>query len=359
MRTDRTSRSAFTLIELLVVIAIIAILIGLLLPAVQKVREAAARMKCSNNLKQLSLAMHNYHDANGNLPPSCIKKALQDPNSGGMGSAQQINNSPWPDTTAALHWSYLLLPYIEQDNVYKSVPYAPPPAPPTWQSGQYLALLQTKLSMMRCPSSTDSETYNDNSRGVAIPNRVAASYAVVVSNNIDNNNHNDDGGLGSPSKYFGFYTLRPGNNTRTINGVSVTAPRLNGPFAQNLGLTLTSITDGTSNTAALGERYRYNNGAGSEGNAGHGGWGTWAIGSPHAQNGHNAFSGSTWVPFNIVIPNPASDTRHLIGFTSRHSGGLNMAFLDGSVRFLRDSTADAVRFAIGSPAGGEVFNIDG
>jgi prepilin-type N-terminal cleavage/methylation domain-containing protein/prepilin-type processing-associated H-X9-DG protein len=359
MRLDRKQARGFTLIELLVVIAIIAILIGLLLPAVQKVREAAARMTCSNNLKQLTLAMHAYESANGFLPPSCIKKALQDPNSGGAGSAQQINNSPWPDTTAALHWSYLILPYVEQDNVYKLVPFAPPPVPATWQSGNYLAMLQTKLKVMRCPSTTDSETYNDNSRGVPIPNRTAASYAVVISNNITNNNHNDDGSLGGASRWFGFFTLISGTQSVPVNGVTITGVRrLNGPFQQNEGFKLTSITDGTSNTAAIGERYRYHNGAGSEGNAGHGGWGTWAVGSPHAQNGHNAFGGSTLVPFNPVIPTPASDTRHLIGFSSRHTGGINMSFLDGSVRFMRDSTSEATRFAIGSHAGGEVTNLE-
>src|ERR1700732_586531 len=111
MRRIRYRRGAFTLIELLVVIAIIAVLIALLLPAVQKVREAAARVKCQNNLHQLGIAMHAYSDANGFLPPGIAR----------------VN--PREQIAPAYFWSYFIAPYIEQQTLFNDAPLVPNP---TW-----------------------------------------------------------------------------------------------------------------------------------------------------------------------------------------------------------------------------------
>src|SRR5437016_1842645 len=120
------ARKAFTLIELLVVIAIIAILLGLLLPAVQKVRESANRLKCQNNLKQIGLSCHQYHDTYKSFPPGYLASA------------------PYPDTAPGWGWAAFLLPYIEQENLFRRIDFS-------WPVEKSSAI-QVPLAMFQCPS---------------------------------------------------------------------------------------------------------------------------------------------------------------------------------------------------------------
>ncbi|VTR90791.1 Uncharacterized protein OS=Planctomyces brasiliensis (strain ATCC 49424 / DSM 5305 / JCM 21570 / NBRC 103401 / IFAM 1448) GN=Plabr_1394 PE=4 SV=1: N_methyl_2: SBP_bac_10 [Gemmata massiliana] len=144
-------RRAFTLIELLVVIAIIAILIGLLLPAVQKVREAASRMKCQNNFKQMGLAFHNYNDVNGKLPTGWVTTAANKPSPG------------WS-------WAVIILPYIEQDNLLKQIN----PDLTTPGAASVTTLTQTKISVYLCSSDPGQDTnpvYQSFGRSSYVVNR--------------------------------------------------------------------------------------------------------------------------------------------------------------------------------------------
>jgi prepilin-type N-terminal cleavage/methylation domain-containing protein len=227
MTTHQRWRRGFTLVELLVVIAIIAMLIGLLLPAVQQVRSAAARIQCGNNLKQIGLALQNYHSNFERLPPGVAR----------FGTGQPSN---------ATYWTYFILPYIEQSALAQSVPLV---QQPNWAQGNYLAAAQTQLSILRCPASTDQLTYRTSSGG-NIFTRSAISYAAVTS-----------GSLGNPASLWGasetIYNCDDGkysyaggfNNWGTYQG---TRWRREGPFYQNSTVTLLQVTSGTSNVVAVG-----------------------------------------------------------------------------------------------------------
>ena len=324
------TRIAFTLIELLVVIAIIAILIGLLLPSVQKVREAAARAKCQNNLKQLILAVHNYHDANTKLPPACNRLQIQDTGSVPPG---------------ALFWSYYILPYIEQTAIYDSMPTT---MPPNFANTGVLNAVEASISTYRCPSSTDQETYSVTENGVSMPGRRGISYGVVVSGSIgnpttptgtyngsaENHNHLDDGSGGGTG----------------MHGPRLSHARFDGVFNQGSDGTMTSIIDGTSNTVGIGERYRMSAITGS-GTSGTSQIGYWQIASASSQNGHAQFAGSIGIPINTKS---TSSSLQWPGFSSRHTGGANFAMMDGSIRFLRDSTPDNTRRALGTSRAGDL-----
>jgi prepilin-type N-terminal cleavage/methylation domain-containing protein len=206
-RSHSIGRRAFTLIELLVVIAIIAILIGLLLPAVQKVREAAARTKCMNNLKQIGIASHAYHDANGFLVPAWIG-----------------NNSLDPDGWAP--WAVLLLPHMEQGNIYA-----------LWDlsrlaSAQPAAAYQQQLKVLYCPGRKEFVLSANASDFVAAGGGLT-DYAACFGTDADGANSNG--------------AIIPQRNPQ-FSGTTLLPP-------WNGQLNLLSITDGTMNTLMFGEKH--------------------------------------------------------------------------------------------------------
>jgi prepilin-type N-terminal cleavage/methylation domain-containing protein len=332
LRRRSTERRAFTLIELLVVIAIIAILIGLLLPAVQKVRAAAARMSCQNNLKQLGLACHNYHDANNKLPPGAANDVAPF-GTGGVG---------WGSS-----WKVYILPFIEQDNIYK-----------LWQfngnSGYVNAnnanvIRNITIKTFRCPASPFPDTHTASGSGAVI---MHTSYTGIAGSVI-----------AGPNIFNGTCCNGSGNLV-TDNGTL---------YAGSM-VTLVGITDGTSNTWMIGEDSdhlrdanrvpvtNFSSGVGSS--AGLYGWPMGA-----------AFSGTGWSDgqdgrhFNCTsvryginqtgFANSATtgtnnDSGNNFPLKANHSGGINVVNADGSVRFVSDSTALAVISAFCTRAGGEV-----
>ncbi len=213
----RKIRQGFTLIELLVVIAIIAVLVGLLLPAVQKVREAAARMSCSNNLKQLGLAVHNYYSTYNLLPPTRVAK-------------KGVNN---------FTWCLAILPFIEQQNVYTLWN-------PTQSYVQQLntALVTTPIKTFLCPS-----------------RRSASSLWVDPSHSTNPNDGYYSGPCGDYAVNVGNGTPIVGTNIATMdNGTASNPLYKQGAFVQgNQKLRFEDITDGLSNTMFIGEKYLSNN----------------------------------------------------------------------------------------------------
>ncbi len=338
MSFQHRKSTGFTLIELLVVIAIIAILIALLVPAVQKVREAAARTQCNNNLKQIGLALLNYHDVFNQLPPALARYDHMD------------DGGPYNST----FWSYFLLPYLEQEPLFASAPLM---QAPNWTQGHYLVAVEAQLSVFRCPSSSDNVTYA--SGGIA--ERFAISYAVVGSGSIGNPHssdgagetilHMDDGDWVKPAgfKGWGMYTGYPW--------------RRDGAFSQNTIVQLIHVSDGTSNTVAVGERVRLITDPTlfpDESDPAHQDeYGTWAMGTNWAENHLEECLGSIGIPFNYNVTNgrfPTSSTAG--GFNSNHdSKGVNFVFLDGSVHFLSANTSDLVRLGLGTIQGGEIVTV--
>ena len=292
-----THKHGFTLIELLVVIAIIAVLIALLLPAVQQAREAARRSQCKNNVKQLGLALHNYHDTSNIFPLNNSQNAPAITNrSGFVGMLPVLDQSPM----------------YNQMNMQASGLVAP-----------NLAFTQTPLNLLLCPSDPDSQRIlNGQDAGSSIAMAVA-DYAFNVGDY--SNGSTNTGANGG------------GNNASYGNGVT-TAGR--GVFSRCAwSARIADITDGTSNTIALGECI--------------GAWCGWQTGW--------GFQSFATTAYNINYSNAAlrnvanpGNADACIGFRSQHVGGAHFLLTDGSVRFVSENISGTIYCALASRAGNEV-----
>jgi prepilin-type N-terminal cleavage/methylation domain-containing protein/prepilin-type processing-associated H-X9-DG protein len=369
-RLTRRSHPAFTLIELLVVIAIIAVLIGLLLPAVQKVREAAARSQCQNNLKQIGLAIHNYAAANDNMLPAAYTL---------LPTADTDANAQFAGRRVGLSLQANLLPYIEQDNLYRRLNPAvsefdtvniPPNGPHAGQNTAYGTTVKTYL----CPSNPTPPAldyynacwgpYGDGGGAVCFPGGAAAGVT---------NLNPPPGQIWARSDYFPIAGIQ--NSLIDTLGLRAKYPgdtqmmgTLNDPQYPGGGpFRIMAVTDGTSNTIFMAEsggkpvgynrkRQIYNsevNGLPVDGStepvsSGGGAWGDMFCYASLA-GGKCDDSGQRLGPCMI---NTTSNNE----IYAWHTGGANVLFGDGSVHFLSDATPAPLVIALVTRAGGEAVS---
>jgi prepilin-type N-terminal cleavage/methylation domain-containing protein/prepilin-type processing-associated H-X9-DG protein len=343
----RHTRPGFTLIELLVVLAILAVLVGLLVPAVQKVREAAARVQCLNNLKQLGLALHTYHYDNGSFPP-------------GMYMTSDLQDA-W-----ATGYTYLL-PYVEQDNLYHLYHFDQP-----WYAPANYTPVGIEVKLFYCPS--------NRSRGVIDLTPLVAQWGAAM----------------PPQAAACDYAFCKGANAGFSTDATRIPPAARGPFdisssvGAQFAVRLGDITDGTSNTFAMGEAA--------------GGTSVYPVGqlgnpdqpATDPLTGQAALLEQSWSAAGLsdnvhpwygsvfavtaqfgLDPDPRDEPMNrrpgsptvtggdpsgfnrsgrdrVSGFRSRHVGGCNFLFCDGGVRFISQGIDPATYRALSTYAGGEV-----
>jgi len=299
-------RSGFTLVELLVVIAIIGVMVGLLLPAVQAAREAARRMSCSNNLKQLGLALHNYHDTYNSFAPGYV---LQDQNADGT---LQYNGagSSWG-------WGAQILPFVEQSALFDQLRVGAVPLTQALQTPALLAIMQQPVAAFRCPSDTAPVTNTGHQLLAGGTNN-----PVAVSNYIGNNTSHK---WHSGGRLTGYSVGEQGGWAAPA---AAQAP--SGIFWRQSRVRMRDITDGTSNTIAFGERaWQQNNPVGTPFNCNAG----VVFGTSH---NNEQLTIRQNLGTGAVAINAASG-QCIYGYSSRHPGGSQFALCDGSVRLISES----------------------
>jgi prepilin-type N-terminal cleavage/methylation domain-containing protein/prepilin-type processing-associated H-X9-DG protein len=306
------TRPGFTLIELLVVIAIIAVLVGLLLPAVQKVREAANRIQCVNNLKNLGLALHHYHDGYGTFPPGAVGPTPSQPQSAGL-KHHGLGT--------------YLLPYLEQQALSRQyrwdVSWFDPPNQP---------VVNTQLKIWQCPSAEANRIMNGSLPTVSPPAELPFN------------------GTAACGDYAGVLHIDAGLVSLGLVGP---AGNLEGVFPVNARRRLADICDGTSQTILMAEcagRPQLWQGREQVPNV-------WLTGGPWASR--NLLFGRGASPDGTTFYGPCAinctNDREVYGF---HPGGANTVFADGSVHFLRADLGIRVFARLVTRAGGEVISGD-
>ena len=296
------TRPGFTLIELLVVIAIIAILIGLLLPAVQKVREAAARTQCVNKMKQVGLALHNYHDANLKFPPGYVS----------------AYDSMGNDTGPGWGWAAHILPQMEQDNLFRLID----PKQPIESAANAQARIGIVKSYL-CPSDTPPQ------QAFPVGPRLANGQLISTTCTV------------APANYVGNFGVgEPG-----VDG--------DGVFFRGSTVRIGEITDGTSSTLMVGER-SFKHAESTWVGAVTGSNQTATPGSPMPMQIENA-SNFVLAHTGETYDGPAnpSEINH---YTARHTGGGNFVFADGHVSYLSRSTSYTTYKALSTRSKGEAIS---